>query len=128
MCDESREQLEFESDIGWRWLFPPSHRPATATRIVWAGDGVVLMAEPHETRGTRVHLVYAELLPKADCEYRVVFFDAEGKRYLLKSAMRGSSDDENHSIEITMCYCWGEEDGTPSYENLAYLGVEVKTK
>jgi len=123
MSDRSCKRPEFESDAGWSWFFPPVHKPADATRIVWAGNEGVMMAEPHEIRGVGVHIAYSEPLPKAKCEYRGVAFDAEGRRYLLNGVLSGSSKGKT-----TMRYFLGEEDDALLYEKLAYFGVEAKSK
>lgn len=126
MSDGSSKQPIYESDAGWSWFFPPIHKPAKATRIVWAGNEGVMMAESHETGMVGVHLAYSEPLPVEKREYRGVAFDIEGKRYLLKGAMSGSSKGEN--IETTMRYFVGEEDDAPSFDKLVYFGIEAKTK
>jgi len=126
MSDAASKQPIYESDAGWSWFFPLRHKLAKATRIVWAGDKVIMMAEPHETRGVGVHIAYSEPLPITEREYRGVAFDAEGRRYLLKGVLNGSHKGKN--IETTMRYFLGEEDDALSFEKLVYFGIEVKTK
>jgi RNA polymerase sigma factor (sigma-70 family) len=105
---------------GWQWLLTPR----TTESKEWSHGGVVCLVDADEEGAQLVYLAYHGSFEPSREQYRPVVFDAAGKRYLLKPARGGSSNQGWGKGPISMI-CYRLDPKTLPRDRVAYVGIEA---
>jgi RNA polymerase sigma factor (sigma-70 family) len=105
---------------GWQWLLTPR----TTKSHEWSHGGVVCLVEVGQKGAQLVYLAYSGDFKPSSEQYRPVVFDASGKRYMLKPARGGSSNQGWGRGPISMI-CYRLDPKELPRDKVAYIGIEA---
>jgi RNA polymerase sigma factor (sigma-70 family) len=108
---------------GWQWLLTPR----TTKSHEWSHGGVVCLVEADQDGAQLVYLAYSGNFKPSSEQYRPVVFDANGKRYLLRPARGGSSNQGWGKGPISMI-CYRLDPKELARDKVAYIGIEANVK
>jgi RNA polymerase sigma factor (sigma-70 family) len=117
--DSPRPADKMTNAPGWQWLLTPR----TTKSKEWSHGGVVSLVDADQEGAQLVYLAYNGSFAPSRELYRPVVFDAAGKRYLLKPARGGSSNQGWGKGPISMI-CYRLDPKTLPRDKVAYIGIE----